>query len=247
MLIPLFLFVGVAHTRGQQFIPCAPYGGLPEAKLFMAQEMRFPESALEAGVNGATVLIFTVKSTGELQDLRIWRALDPACDAEAIRLGRLIRWHPATLGDVPRDAEHYLEVPFHAKRYRRMKEKQQACPASEFTPSCGPVIFSTTELDTLARPGVPGGLRGLSAYMSSNMRYPEDARRRDIQGPVQLQFVIEESGTISNLYATRDLGGGCAGEAMRLVRSICWEPAVKNGSAVRSAITVDILFKLPDP
>ena len=91
-------------------------------KWFIEQELRFPQTDLQEGVKGSSVLIFRVNANGELVDLRIWRPLTPACDAEALRIGKLVRWHPATVAGTPNDAEHYLEVPFDAKRYMKLQK-----------------------------------------------------------------------------------------------------------------------------
>jgi hypothetical protein len=40
------------------------------------------------------------------------------------------------------------------------------------------------------------------------------------------------------------LGAGCDDEAMRLIRSMKWRPAFKNGQRVRSIVKMDIQFRL---
>jgi protein TonB len=101
-------------------------------------------------------------------------------------------------------------------------------------------------VDTLAVPRIPGGLRALPQFLATNLHYPPEAFRLDIQGQVSIEFVVETSGTISNLRTLNFLGGGCDTEAMRLARTICWIPAVKNGKHVRSIMKLDIQFRL-DP
>ncbi len=94
-------------------------------------------------------------------------------------------------------------------------------------------------------PMVPNGLKGLPAHIAANLHYPGDAYKRDLQGTVRLDFVVEPSGSISNLRALDELGGGCNEEAMRLVRSICWAPAVRDGHRVRCVQQLSIRFHIP--
>ncbi len=58
--------------------------------------------------------------------------------------------------------------------------------------------------------------------------------------------MVETSGAVSNLRTLNFLGGGCDDEAMRLARTLCWRPAVKDGQFVRSVMKLDIQFRL-DP
>jgi protein TonB len=77
------------------------------------------------------------------------------------------------------------------------------------------------------------------------MRYPPEAFRYSLDGTVRLEFVVEPSGTLSNLHAIEDVGGGCTDEAMRLVQKIQWLPGQKAGQRVRSILQVSIRFDLP--
>lgn len=242
LLSGLMLMVSPAWAQG--FQPCAPYGGDQAVKGFVEQEMRFPAAELEQGMKGSVVLIFSVMADGTLQDLRIWRSLTPSCDLEALRLGWLVRWHPAMLGGTPHAAEHYLEIPFDAKRYARSREAERCIGGYRTLADSSLSISVPTQVDTPPVPRIEGGLKALPAYMNAHLHYPEPAYKLDLQGVVRLEFVVETSGSVSNLRALNELGGGCTEEAMRLVRSICWDPAVKGGLRVRCTQRVEILFRL---
>jgi len=228
----------------QGFAPCRPYGGDQAVKAFIEQELRFPQAELDQRVKGSVFLIFSVMANGELRDLRIWRPLTPGCDAEALRIGKMVRWHPATVADTPHDAEHYLEVPFDAKRYLRNMETRRCLGGYRTTADSSLSIHDPRQVEVPPTPDIPGGMQGLSTYMNGHLRYPESAYKRDLQGTVKLEFVVETSGSVSNLRAFDELGGGCTEEAMRLVRQMCWSPAVKDGRRVRCTQRVEIQFKL---
>ncbi len=65
-----------------------------------------------------------------------------------------------------------------------------------------------------------------------------------MSGTVKLKFVIEPSGRISNIEVDKALGGGCTGEAIRVIRLIRWNPAVFNEMAVRSWMCLEIAFDI---
>lgn len=242
LLSSLFTIV-VGRMPAQTFVACQPHGGMAAVKDLFDQELRMPDRALADKVKGSTVLIFTVTAQGELKDLRIWRPLSPECDEEALRVGALVRWHPARLSGREVDAEHYLEVPFKGRDRRSVRprcgEDTGKRTSSDIT------IHMVREVDQAPVPDVPGGLGGLPAYAATHMRYPEDARRRDIQGDLRMEFVVETTGSVSNMRPVRDLGGGCAEEARRLLLGMCWEPALKDGLPVRCLVQVDLTFRLP--
>ncbi len=228
----------------QAFMPCAPYGGDEAVKWFIEQELRFPQTDLQEGVKGSSVLIFRVNANGELVDLRIWRPLTPACDAEALRIGKLVRWHPATVAGTPNDAEHYLEVPFDAKRYMKLQKERKCASLAPEPIEDELTLYEPKQVSTPPTPEIPNGMKGLPTYINAHLRYPEVAYKRDLQGTVRMEFVVERSGHVSNLRAIDALGGGCTEEALRQVREICWKPAEKDGKRVRCTQIVQIDFRL---
>jgi hypothetical protein len=142
LAVPLFATLVSLRLMAQGFVPCTPYGGAQAVAGLVEQELRFPPAELEQGRKGSVHLIFSVMADGELRDLRVWRGLTPACDAEALRIGALVRWHPATVGGVAHAAEHFLEVPFDAKRHRRRLEAR-ACTRGFSTPADSGLVIHT--------------------------------------------------------------------------------------------------------
>jgi protein TonB len=247
--LTLFLaayFICAMLVPAQNFAAPGPYGGKAAVGWMLDQEMHFPPEALAAGLKGEVVVSFKVLADGTAKDIHVTLPLDPRCDAEAVRLVKLIRWMPASVGGTPLDTDHSITIPFNAKRYRKLHAKATLCerPPSPLPDDDSNTLHTAKDLDSLAVPMVPDGLRGLSNYLTSNLNYPSEAFRLDIQGKVTIEFVVETSGTISNLRTLDFLGGGCDAEAMRLARSICWVPAVKDGKHVRSIMKLDILFRL---
>lgn len=234
-----------SSASAQGFMPPEPYGGDQAVKWLFDQELRMSQRDIDAKVDGQVDLSFTIAADGTARNTRIERTLSEDTEAEALRLASLIRWYPASVGGSKLDKEHTLSVPFNAKRYQKAHAKDPAPEAFLAHPADGSLrLFVDKEVDSLAVPLIPKGLRGLPAYFGSNITYPEDARRRDIQGKVAVEFVVETSGIPSNVRTVESLGGGCDEEAMRLVRGIRWKPAYKNGQRVRYVMKIDIQFRL---
>ena len=105
-------------------------------------------------------------------------------------------------------------------------------------------------------PQFPGGEKALMEYIGKNIVYPVEAKEKEIQGRVFINFVIEKDGSVSNVKVLRGIGGGCDEEAVRAVSSLPkWKPGIQKGKPVRVSYQIPILFKLdnaqkaqdPDP
>ena len=89
-------------------------------------------------------------------------------------------------------------------------------------------------------PEFPGGQDALIAYLSKELRYPEEARKSGAAGKVVTQFVVSENGSISNIKIIRSVGCGCDEEAIRVISKMPrWVPGMQDGAPLK------VYFKLP--
>jgi TonB family protein len=94
-------------------------------------------------------------------------------------------------------------------------------------------------------PEFPGGEDGKQQYFAKNLIYPTIARSNGIQGKVFLSFIVEPNGSVSNVTVLRDIGGGCAEEAIRLVKAMPkWTPGKQHGKVVRVTVNTSVAFTL---
>ncbi|MBQ7062085.1 MAG: energy transducer TonB [Bacteroidales bacterium] len=100
-------------------------------------------------------------------------------------------------------------------------------------------IYSFVEV----QPSFPGGDNALYSYLRNNIKKPQAARDNGITGTVYVSFVVERDGSLSNVSVMRDIGGGCGGEAVRVVKSMPrWNPGKNRGKAVRTRYNLPIQF-----
>lgn len=109
-------------------------------------------------------------------------------------------------------------------------------------------------------------------YIYQNLKYPETARKNEIEGVVVIQFVVEKDGRINDAKIVRDIGGGCGDAALHIVNgmnelvsqdtvvifddvtyeeeiritanSMNWRPGYQKGKAVRVLYTLPVKYKL---
>tara|TARA_A100000171_G_scaffold52271_1_gene69836 strand:- start:6850 stop:7518 length:669 start_codon:yes stop_codon:yes gene_type:complete len=86
---------------------------------------------------------------------------------------------------------------------------------------------------------------GWAKFLNDNLKYPRQAQRMGIEGAVDLSFVVDANGAISNIEVTRSIGGGCDEEAIRVLKaSPKWIPGKQRGVAVKSKMAIRIKFRL---
>ena len=107
----------------------------------------------------------------------------------------------------------------------------------------------TSKILTDTPPIFPGGEKEMLRFIYRNIKYPAQARAKGIYGNATIQFVVEKDGSISNLQALGDVGGGIQEELLRIGKLIKnfptkWTPAKKNGEAISAVYELPIAYRL---
>ncbi|MFA7446462.1 MAG: energy transducer TonB [Flavobacteriaceae bacterium] len=85
----------------------------------------------------------------------------------------------------------------------------------------------------------PGGMEKFRKYIKKNYKLNIDRNER---GTVEVQFVVEKDGSLTNIKVIRDIGFGTGQEAIRILKeSPKWNPGIKNGKPVRVIYTMPII------
>jgi TonB family protein len=111
------------------------------------------------------------------------------------------------------------------------------------TPAESDPVFIVVE----ESPEFPGGMSELMKFLQNNLKYPENAKAKGIQGTVFVSFVVEKDGSISNSSILRGIENGADldAEATRVVNMMPnWVPGKQRGEAVRVQFTLPIRYVL---
>jgi TonB family protein len=91
----------------------------------------------------------------------------------------------------------------------------------------------------------PGGLSRWGYYLSKNLKYPKDARNKEIMGMVVVLFVVSSKGEVTEVEVTKSVDPSLDKEAMRLIRaSPKWTPASWDGIKVAQYKAQPVIFRL---
>ena len=94
-------------------------------------------------------------------------------------------------------------------------------------------------------PEFPGGDAGLMKYIQNNVKYPPIAKEYNITGKVFVSFIVDKSGSVSDVKIARGVDKSLDAEALRVVKSLPkYKPGKQRGKAVRVMFTIPINFTL---
>lgn len=139
--------------------------------------------------------------------------------SEGVRLPGLRRPEPAPLPDRPAIPEA-AEAPADG-------------PALEIPQVRDPEFYPARLLDVLPRP-----------VDEISLTYPDSAAARDVSGTVTLLLFIDELGVVVDVSILKaDPPGYFEDAAVESFRNVLFQPAMKDGRAVRSRLPVEVTFE----
>jgi len=66
-------------------------GGTSGLMKFLADNIKYPKSAEKQGIQGKVILQFVIEKTGAISGVKVVRSVNPALDAEAVRVVKKIK------------------------------------------------------------------------------------------------------------------------------------------------------------
>jgi periplasmic protein TonB len=110
----------------------------------------------------------------------------------------------------------------------------------EAEPPTGPVNPGLLD----KQPEFPGTIKKFYEYVANHFEKPEIDGVEMIK--VNVSFVIEKDGSMTDIKVLRDPGYGLAKEAVRVLKSLKtkWEPGIKDGKKVRTQYTLPIKIQM---
>ena len=94
-------------------MPEYPDGGMAGLMEYFKKNMRYPEAAKEAGMQGRVTVQFIVNKDGSISGAKVLRSVEPDFDAEAIRLvNAMPKWKPGMQDGKPVAVKYTVPVKF---------------------------------------------------------------------------------------------------------------------------------------
>lgn len=243
LIIALAIVLSAWQLKAQ-VTPPEPVASKTVTKDYITQNLVYPESDLQQGNSGKVIIGMNIDAQGQVSQYAVKSTFSEAAVPIALRLVKTILWKPAMVAGLPTDYSFEYEVEFNAKSYKRYwkRHTRLEVPLS-LEADTSNKVYEYKQLNEVAKPYFADGL-SIGKYIVKNLKYPAEAKEREIQGTVRLNFVVETDGTVSNIVVVNSVGGGCDQEAIRLLQETIWIPAQKNEKYVRSSNMQDITFSI---
>ena len=105
-------------------------------------------------------------------------------------------------------------------------------------------ILQMVEVEQL--PEFPGGDNALRKFLVDNLRYPELAKAKNMQGSVTVGFIVAKDGSITEVEVRKSSGHLILDEeAVRVIKLMPkWKPGMAKGEAVNVQFLLPIDFVL---
>ena len=245
-----FLFtlvlISITNIGFSQFISYQPkmLGGNFNYKLIFEQEFYYPQEVIAAKTEGQVEISFLVDQDGKPSEFNIEKSVSPLLDSAFMEVLKYYLWIPGTHDGAISSMRVSLSEKFKIKKYHKLvKKREYTEPPYPFTPyDPSFIIVDFGKLDIAAEPYYQSNKVNVFQFVGEYIKVPEAALKQAIKGEVELEFIIEASGRLSNFKALTGIGGGCTEEAIRLMRMLDWEPGKLNGQYVRSSYRIKINF-----
>ncbi|MCQ2237231.1 MAG: M56 family metallopeptidase [Bacteroidales bacterium] len=217
-------------------VPQFPGGPSAMAK-FVAENIRYPQSE---SVTAIINVNFDVDVDGTVKQVRVVNPFKKAFDEEAVRVIKSMPKWTAAKGDLQRSLELSVSILFSKSEGSRLVENK--INQSEYTRYIdGEKVFIVAEV----MPQYPGGDEALRHFLASEVKYPESAIKKGIQGRVFVTFIVDKNGDVRDAKIARGIYKALDDEALRVVKSMPkWSPGSQRGSSVAVSYTVPINFVL---
>ena len=107
-------------------------GGTKALHKYLNDSIRYPQEAIERGIEGRVIVQFVIDSLGNVCEERVVRSIDSQLDGEAIRLVRnMPQWKPGTQRGRPVRVRFTLPITFKLPEEAIKKETWDASPKKE--------------------------------------------------------------------------------------------------------------------
>lgn len=194
---------------------------------FLGANIKYPEMARKALIQGKVTLSFIIEKDGAVSDIQVVEGVHVALNTEAARVLMLTDglWIPARIDEAPVRCSFVLPIKFAIPQTKPGLNK----PNRDLLP-----IYSEN-IDTYFK------------ELKNNLKYPKDAKKNHIIGRVRVKATIGDDGKLTNLRLVDHVYPTLDSEAIRVVRMFkgTFVPKKFNGKPFME-VTIPIDFTLKD-
>lgn len=105
-------------------------------------------------------------------------------------------------------------------------------------------VFPQAKSQNINPPACYGGNRLMKAFIQEEMIYPSQALQAGTEGTVELEFMVDQEGSVSDIHVIKKVTKEIDAEAIRIFNKILWYPATEIGIPISYTHSIQIKFKI---
>jgi TonB family protein len=82
--------------------------------------------------------------------------------------------------------------------------------------------------------------------LKNDLIYPQKALDNNIEGLVEIEFIVERGGVPTRFKVLKGIGYGCDEEVIELIKKSKWHTGIYNGRFIATPLKVSVKFELTD-
>jgi TonB family protein len=127
------------------------------------------------------------------------------------------------------------------KTAKTQKEAPPPPPPPEPVTAVPDDVFQIVE----QMPAYPGGDEALVKFITDNVKYPEEAKVKNIMGRVVVRFCVTYDGKVDRIQVLRGVDPSLDSEAVRVIKLLNgWKPGMQGGKPVNVWYSIPVTFSL---
>lgn len=213
-------------------------GGRIELDKFVSRTVAYPAVDRENNIQGKVNLVILIETDGSVTNVIATSGPSETLKSAAIEaIKKSPKWTPSYRNGKPEKTLYNYEVNFTLGN--ELSNGDRTYPVVDNGDNSR--VYALVE----KQPSFPGGTQSFLQYLASNIKYPAEDRKNNVQGRVVAQFVVEKDGSLSDVKVLRTPSAAMGEEAVRVLSiSPKWTPALQGGRPVRAQYTVPVNFTL---
>lgn len=244
VLFSILLMIGGGGFAQYIDYPAEIIGGSYNYKIIFDQEFYYPEEAKKEGAEGEIIVTFNVDVDGLAKEFVIIQSVHPQLDSAYIEVLKMLTWKPGTRDGRDVKSPIIKHQKFKIKKCEKLIQKRgYDRPTYDFNPHSKDLKINDFKiLQSPPKSYYKNKEVNIFKFIQEYIRIPDAAVKQGITGVVEISFIVESSGRLSNFKEINGIGGGCTEEAFRLMQLLDWEPGQLNGKYVRSEYQIKVNF-----
>ncbi|MFC2130729.1 TonB family protein [Bacteroidota bacterium] len=195
---------------------------------YIQENLKYPEEARKNSIEGTVHITFRVDKDGNVSGVKVQQSIGYGCDDEAVRV--LVSMPKVFTGNGSDDKFVEMTIPIKFRLADKSQESNKAIAKVKYEPD------HLMELDKMPKLDMN--------KFRENFTYPEEARKKGIQGVVYIKALVGKDGNVTKTKVDASDNEIFNESAIKSIEATHFEPGIKDNKPVDVWVTIPVTFRL---